>query len=245
MTERANTTLVRINPAATVDDDSTIVLRLPALQALTLVAEALPQTFLDRCAGWDGSGIPSTGATHDVPTDPIRLAIGRVTHVDLGRGLVGELNGDGITSRDELSCLKRYMEAQRAWAPLPVLDGRTAPGYTMTVRILHSPDVAVGGTPGCALVWVQGPDREAVMTLGLVRRASDGPFVWQVLHETGNRPTAPLDYPAVPWVAGRPDSDPARHAVVLPALERFVRTFAKSWFRAMAFLDAQPEKQAE
>jgi NAD-dependent SIR2 family protein deacetylase len=281
MTERTNTTLVRINPAAIVDDDSTVVLKLPALQALTLVADALPQRFLDRCGGWDASGSPSTSSTQDSlaadnrlaaggqsppdsqpttdsppaadtlpvandwPARPIRLAIGRVTHVDLGRGLVGELNGEGITARDELTCLKRYMEAQRAWAPLPVLDGRTASGYTMTARILRSPEVAAGGTPGSAMVWVQGPDREAVMTLGLARRASDGPFVWQLLHETANRRTAPLDYPPVPWIARRPDSDLAQHSMVLPALECFERTFAKAWFRAMAFLDAQRERQAE
>jgi hypothetical protein len=245
MTERPNTTLVRINPDATVDDDSTIVLRLPALQALTLVADALPQSFLGRCAGWDASESPPTATTHDLPAAPIRLAIGRVTHVDLGRGLVGELNGEGITSRDELTCLKRYMEAQRAWAPLPVLDGRTAPGYTMTARILRSPEVAAGGTPGCALVWVQGPDREAVMTLGLARRTCDGPFLWQLLHETANRRTAPLDYPSVPWIARRSDSDPAQHGAVLPALERFERTFAKAWFRAMAFVDAHPELLAK
>lgn len=83
------------------------------------------------------------------------------------------------------------------------------------------------------------------MTLGLARRASDGPFVWQLLHETANRRTAPLDYPPVPWIARRPDSDLAQHSMVLPALECFERTFAKAWFRAMAFLDAQRERQAE
>ena len=48
--ERSLATLVRINPAATEGVESAIVLRLPALQALTRIQQALPESFRRRCA---------------------------------------------------------------------------------------------------------------------------------------------------------------------------------------------------
>jgi NAD-dependent SIR2 family protein deacetylase len=50
--ERApRATLVRINPAAREEDDTTVVLPLPALEALTRIREALPAAFLEKVAG--------------------------------------------------------------------------------------------------------------------------------------------------------------------------------------------------
>jgi NAD-dependent SIR2 family protein deacetylase len=43
-------TLIRINPTITEGDESAIALRLPALQALTRIQQALPESFRRRCA---------------------------------------------------------------------------------------------------------------------------------------------------------------------------------------------------
>jgi NAD-dependent SIR2 family protein deacetylase len=48
--ERSFATLIRINPAATEADESAIALHLPALQALTRIQQALPESFRRRCA---------------------------------------------------------------------------------------------------------------------------------------------------------------------------------------------------
>ena len=48
--EIALATLIRINPAPTEGDESAIALRLPALQALTRIQQALPESFRLRCA---------------------------------------------------------------------------------------------------------------------------------------------------------------------------------------------------
>ena len=50
MAERSFTTLIRINPAPTEGDKSAISLHLPALQALTRIQQALPESFRRRCA---------------------------------------------------------------------------------------------------------------------------------------------------------------------------------------------------
>jgi NAD-dependent SIR2 family protein deacetylase len=48
--ERSFTTLIRINPAATEGDESAISVHLPALQALSMIQQALPESFRRRCA---------------------------------------------------------------------------------------------------------------------------------------------------------------------------------------------------
>jgi NAD-dependent SIR2 family protein deacetylase len=47
--ERSLATLVRINPDHSEGDESAIVLRFPALQALTRIQQALPESFRRRC----------------------------------------------------------------------------------------------------------------------------------------------------------------------------------------------------
>lgn len=47
--ERSLATLVRINPVPTAGDESVIALRLPALEALTRIQQALPESFRRRC----------------------------------------------------------------------------------------------------------------------------------------------------------------------------------------------------
>ena len=234
LAQRARTCLVRINPAATEAEEATHVLRLPALQALTLVQESLPEEWQHRVDP------PRTVRRFEPPSPGkrLRLKIGPLLHVDLGRGLVGAFDAAGIAFDDESACLERYGEAQQGWVPLPTVRGLAAPGYTMTARVFGTPEYAAGRTPGVAITFIQGPDDKAVMTLGFARRESDAPFLWRLLYETACRPLAALEYPRAPWVVRRPDCDLSQHAAVLPALLEFERTLAWSWFRFMAFLDA-------
>jgi hypothetical protein len=189
----------------------------------------------------------SSGESPEFPpiTEKIRLRIGALTQVDLGRGLIGFADKNGADDfEDELACVKCYIAAQQAWVPMPELKGMSAPGYMMTARIFQTPEYDAGDTPGIAIVFIQDPDENAVLTLGMARRASDSPFLWQLLYNTAITTLAPLDYPRVPWVALRPDADRATHSAVMPYLEAFARTLAWGWLRMAAFIDAtQPKRR--
>ena len=256
--ERSRTALVRINPAATEADEPTFVLRLPALQALALIDEAMPEEFRRRCTRVDAaaevaeapSNDPSVGAEEagepaaiEGPPRPppphIRLDIGPVLQVDLGLGVVGRCHPDGLSREDQLACVKRYLEAQRDWVPLPCVGGRSVPGFTMRAMSFSSRDAAGGGPAGAALVIVQDPDEYAVLSIGVARLASEGPFLWKLLYETASRPLAALDYPPVAWLALRPDACAAQHAAVMPSLVEIGRAFAWGWLRWQAFMQSR------
>jgi hypothetical protein len=175
-------------------------------------------------------------------TEKIHLKLGSLTQVDLGRGLVGLVDTSTIRFADESACMQSYIEAQKAWVPMPEVNGLSAPGYTMTARIFRTPEYEAGSTPGIAIVFVQAPNEEAVLTLGLARRASDGPALWQLLYRTAVTKLAPLDHPRVPWVARRPDVDPLAHAQVMPYLREFERSLAWGWLKVAAFIDATTRK---
>jgi hypothetical protein len=232
--ERSRVTLVRINPVATEADEPTHVLRLPALQAIGLIHESLPGLF----GGADAAAVRSGPPVIDPITDPIQLRMEPVTCVDLGRGLVTPFDGRGISHDDASPFMDRYAEAQTRWVRMPAILGRSAPGFTMTARIFRSPEYDAGGTPGIAIVFVQGPDERAVMTYGIARRAAEGPFLWRLIHETANLPLAALDCPRVPWVARRPDVGTAQHAAALPYLAEFERVLVWTYLRFLVFVDA-------
>ena len=92
--------------------------------------------------------------------------------MDLGRGLVGLVDTSAIRFEDESACMGSYIDAQKAWVPMPEVNGLSAPGYTMTARIFRTPEYDAGGTPGIAIVFVQGPDDAELR----FRRKVDG--VW-------------------------------------------------------------------
>jgi hypothetical protein len=189
---------------------------------------------------WTASSAePPEGA----PTrEKIHLKLGALTQVDLGRGLVGLVDTSTIRFADESACIQSYIKAQKAWVPMPEVNGLSAPGYTMTARIFQTPEYEAGATPGIAIVFVQAPDEEAVLTFGLARRASEAPVLWQVLYRTAITTLAPLDHPRVPWVARRPDVDPLKHAHVMPYLREFERSMAWGWLKITAFIDATKRK---
>jgi NAD-dependent SIR2 family protein deacetylase len=250
--ERDRVTLVRVNPDATDAEEPVIPVRLGALEALRRIEEKLPEGFREAMrAGDSRSGTAESWKTASAEppemaplTEKIHLHLGALTKVDLGRGVV-ELDYTGtMRLGDESACMQSYIDAQEAWVPVPELNGLSAPGYTMTAGIFHTPEYDAGGTPGIAIVFVQAPDGDAVITLGMARRASDGPFLWQLLYETSITTLAPLDHPRVPWVARRPDADPMRHARVMPYLNEFERSIAWAWLRLTAFIDATKSKGA-
>ena len=79
----------------------------------------------------------------------------------MGRGLVSLVDKSTISFADESACIQSYIAAQKAWVPMPEVNGLSAPGYTMTARIFQTPEYDAGGTPGIAIVFVQAPDEDA------------------------------------------------------------------------------------
>ena len=236
--ERSSVSLVRINPAAVEADEPTHVLKLPARQAITLIHESLPSLFGGSNAPVERKAPPAI----ELPTGPIHLHLEPVTRVDLGLGLVTPFDPTGITHDDESAFMDRYAEAQSRWVQVPDIHGVSAPGCTMRAGVFHTPEYDAGGTPGIAIVFVQGPAGEAVVTFSIARRASDGPFLWQLLYDTRSRSLAPLDYPRVPWVARRPDGDLARDVALARYLAEFERVLTWSYLRFLAFVDATRKK---
>ena len=232
--ERSRVSLVRINPTATEADEPVHVLRLPALEAIRLIHEALPDRFGESNAAASPPGRPQVGSV----TSPIRLSVGPVTGVDLGGGVVSTLALARFGQEEDFALLDRYGEAQSGWVQVPPIGGLEAPGYTMTARVLRSREDESTSTPGAALVFVQAPDEGAVATFGIGRRSGDAGALWGILYATADRPLAALDCPALPWVAFRPDAGLDQHEEVLPYLVEFGTALARSYLPYLAFIDA-------
>ncbi len=236
--ERSRVSLVRINPAATEADEPTFVLRMPALQAIELIHASLPGLFGGTSAARSRPAPPNP----EPITGKVRLTLEPVTCVDMARGLVTPFDGGDFGQDEDFTFLQRYGEAQTGWVQVPACGGLEAPGYTMTARVTGSPDYNAGGTAGAAIVFVQAPDGEAVMTFGIGRRASDAPFLWQLLYSTADAPLAALDFPRVPWVARRPAAGLVNHQAILPYLAQFERVLVRSYLPYLAFIDATRRK---
>ena len=232
--ERSLVSLVRINPAATAADEPTFVLRMPALQAIELIHASLPGLFGGTSAACSRPAPPDL----EPITGTVHLDLEPVTCVDMGRGLLTPFDGGDFGQDEDFAFLQRYGEAQSGWVQVPSCGGLEAPGYTMTARIIRSPEYDTGATAGAAIVFVQAPGSLAVMTFGIGRRASDAPFLWQLLYETTDAPLTALDFPPVPWVARRPAAALAHHSAVLPYLAQFERVLVRSYLPYLAFIDA-------
>lgn len=232
--DRSLVSLVRINPTATEADEPLHVLRLPALAAIRLIHEALPERFGASSAAAPRPGRPTVGSI----TSPMRLSIRPVTGVDLGGGLVSTLALGRFGQKEDFAFLDRYGEAQSGWVQVPPCGGLEAPGYTMTARVLSSRDAGSTSTPGAALVLVQAPDEDAVATFGIGRRSGDAGALWGILYATADRPLVALDCPALPWVAFRPAAGLDQHQEVLPYLVEFGIVLARSYLAYLAFIDA-------
>ena len=238
--ERSQVALVRINPAATEADEPVHVLRLPALQAIRLIHESLPDRFGASSAAAPPPARPEIGPIET----PIRLSIGSVTGVDLGRGLVSRLDLGRIGQKEDFAFLERLGEAQSGWVQVPACGGLEAPGFTMTARVLRSRDDQSPGTAGAVLVLLQAPDELAVATFGIGRRVDDAGTLWHILYSTADRPLAALDCPTPPWVAFRPAAGLEQHREVLPYLVEFGTVLARSYLPYLAFIDATQRRRS-
>ena len=138
--------------------------------------------------------------------------------------------------------MDRYAEAQSRWVPVPDIHGLSAPGCTMRAGVFRSPEYDAGGTPGIAIVFVQGPTANGDdfrHRAACVRRAVP---VAAAVRNRERLTLAPLDYPRVPWVARRPDGDLARDAALAPYLAEFERVLTWSYLQFLAFVDATRKK---
>lgn len=238
--ERSRVSLVRINPTATETDEPVHVLRLPALTAIQLIHESLPERFGGANAATPPPARPEFGPV----TSPIRLSIGRVTGVDLGHGLISTLDLGRFGQKEDFEFLERYGEAQSGWVQVPPCGGLEAPGYTMTARVLRSRKGESASTAGAALVFVQGPDQRAVATFGIGRRVEDAGTLWHILYSTAQWQLPALDCPTPPWLAFRPDADFDEINEMLPYLSEFGIVLARAYLTYLAFIDATQRRRS-
>jgi len=242
--ERSRTTLVRISPDAGEADASAIPIRMTALEALTRIEEQLPEPF----RGASRAGVPversvDAGAQVETgvlerPTEAAWRAVpaGRfdyraITLVDLDTGEIGPFNFLGIANADVKACLESWGgPTKQKFARLPDVCGHLQSGFLVTGGAVRSPESVVGRGAGAAVMHICGPDREAIMTLGVARRPLDGACLWRLLYEGGSTALKPLEYPRVPWVARRMDAAAAQHAAMLPVLAEVARVMAWTWF---------------
>lgn len=173
----------------------------------------------------------------------IRIRLDAVTDIELSTGQIEMVDPLDITDEEEMACLTTWMSAQSEFVPLPSCYLPNLKGYTMTARVLRSPEVAAGATPGAALVLICGPAEEVILTAGISRRAVDGSYLWRMLHERTETALQPLDYPREPWVARFRDPASVRHVAVLPQLTTVIRAIAVSWLRFQAFLEHESQKK--
>lgn len=237
MLEHSRVALVRINPTASEADEPLHVLRLPALAAIRLIHESLPSSFGGAHAAVARAAPPKV----EEPTSPIHLSVGTVTGVDMGRGIVRPLRLNGAGQPEDFAFLQRYGEAQSGWVPVPTCGGLEAPGYTMTARVMTSPEDR-SNTLGAAIVFVQAPDERAVATFGIGRRREQALRLWQLLYSTTNRPLPVLECPPEPWIAFRPAAALKNFPEVTSYLAKFVVVLARSYLYYLAFVEATAER---
>jgi hypothetical protein len=242
--ERSTATLVRINPAASEHDASATVLKLPALAALTLLDQALPEDFHQRAA----ATVPELDPMPPLRAfkKPVTLNIAPVTEVDLGRGLVALFEQGGIQNEYMSRCMDAFALAQLDCVPIPTAAGQAPAGYEFTARAVYDSDThRRQRRPGAAIIFVLGPDDGAIMTVGVARSPPTGRFLWRLLHETSRTRLMALDYPRESWIARRPDPQAAESAEMWPVLIEFTRTLACAWLTYHAFLDILRETPEE
>jgi hypothetical protein len=188
--ERARTTLVRINPEEEAHDaaENALVVPLPALQALTLIDEAM------NGAGGGGAGrgsasrknpkresnappfqqlLPSRQmATVDPPaaavpaarrrqTTVLPTALRAIHYVELHSGYTQVIDPTDLRPAELGYCLEQwYRAAQGRFMPLPVLRGLTLEGYTMRgqVVVVPSGNEAVDGAASGGAALLQIKD---------------------------------------------------------------------------------------
>jgi hypothetical protein len=161
-----------------------------------------------------------------------------VSLIDLASGQVEPFNYIGISAADHRACAECwYGRAQQEFAPLPEVGGYVESGFRLRGGVIKSADAAEGERPGAALMFICGPEGEAVLTVGVARQPSDAAFVWRYLYERADVRPKPLEHPRAPWVAQRVELGAEKHAAMLPVLREVSRMLAWTWLRVQAYRD--------
>lgn len=170
-----------------------------------------------------------------------------ITLIDLDTGRTGPFNYLGISAADEKACLDRwYGPRTDKYAPLPDVGGYVQSGFLVTGQAVSSAEPKPGRTiAGAAVMYICGPDRELIMTVGVARRPLEGAHLWRLLYESATNAPKPLEYPRVPWVAQRLDAAAAKHAAIMPVLAEVGRVMAWTWFRLVEYRDRQLREEGE
>lgn len=209
--QRRRTTLVRINPDAQEADDGTMLVPLPALQALTLIDAAM-------------------GKSRSKPVDrPRAVPLASVHYVDLTSGYAQVFGVEDIRFSERKRCLAHWWKAQHQFAPVPELRGAVLTGYTMRGQVVVAANDPPGTAPGGAMLQIKDPRGVLVSTTGFAWRPRDGAWLWRRLLEGAQSPIRPMEYPREPWITRRLEPGAARNAAMLEVLAFEEYVIAVGW----------------
>ena len=245
--QRPRTTLIRINPEEREGEDDVIVLPLPALQALTLVDQVLCSRLSTRATA-EAAALQPVPAREMPLVDPPDEAASRaaiatrtrraagtglldaVNYVDLRSGLA-EVIDPGVLSAAEIEYLLAhwYGASKGRYMPVPALRGISLPGYTMRGRVVASPELENGGTPGAALLEIRDASNRPVASIGIGRRPLESSYLWRRLIEGAKAPVQAVEYPREPWIARLLQPGAARNAAMLGSLCPVEYAVAIAW----------------
>lgn len=243
--QRPRTTLVRINPDASEFDETFVPLPLPALQALTLVEQAMPEGATRKSSPLrilpprEMPTLEFPGEQRKRKSAPAPTAAS-FNYVDLRSGFAQAFDPGYIATHEVNLCLDQWRIGQDKFVPLPKFRDIDLAGFTMKGQVVSSPELKAGGTPGAGLLRINGPKGELITTVGFARRSLEGAYVWRLLHKEASSPLQPLDYPVEPWIARRVDPGSARHVALMQLLSMVECAVAVSWLKFQAFLEQKP-----
>lgn len=256
--QRPRTTLVRINPQDVEGDEGVILLRLGALQALSSI-DAMPA----RDAHFNAAPPPAADPGFDllppremgqldfVPQARERPVVTCLEEklglallppfnlADLCSGTLQTFDAFFLDDYEEAACLAQWYEAQRSYAPLPLIRHYRAEGFTMSGGVLDLPAQRAGGAWGGASFNIKGPGGELVSTLCMARRAREGGRMWRYLYESTRTPLRPMDYPREPWIGRRLEPGHAHYPAMLATLFALECAIAVPWIKHQALHERQ------
>jgi NAD-dependent SIR2 family protein deacetylase len=241
--QRPLTTLVRINPDASEFEETLLPLPLPALQALSMVDQAMTDSSGRKSSAlrtlppreMPSIEFPKEDKKRDLASEPTSI-----TYIDLRSGYVQSFDPEYLLTHEVNLCLDQWHIGQNDFVPLPTFRGIDLPGFTMQGQVVNSPELKAGGTPGAGLLRIKGPRGELVATVGFARRQLEGAYVWRLLHKEASAAIQALDCPVIPWIARRVDPGAARNVAVLGLLSTVECAVATSWLKYQDFLEHDP-----
>jgi hypothetical protein len=168
-------------------------------------------------------------------TTVLPTALRAIHYVELHSGYTQVIDPKDLRPAELGYCLEQwYRAAQGRFMPLPVLRGLTLEGYTMRgqVVVVASGNEAVGGAAsGAALLQINDPRGELVVSVGFARRAREGAYLWRRLLEEASVAVQPTDYPHEPWIVRRVEPAARRNAAMMGALGVVEYAIGVAWLR--------------